>query len=41
LHYGIGYGVFASDFVIVIAKALGAVLVAIVLACKLRDMRSG
>ena|ERR1700694_5182974 len=37
----IGYGVFASDFVIVIANALGAVLVAIVLACKLRDMRSG
>jgi MtN3 and saliva related transmembrane protein len=35
----IGYGVFASDFVI--ANALGAVLVAIVLACKLRDMRSG
>ena len=32
------YGLLRSDMVIVIANSVGAVLVAVVLACKLRDL---
>lgn len=33
------YGVLRSDWVIVSANAIGATLAAVVLGCKLRDMR--
>jgi len=33
------YGIFRSDIVIIIANTVGAALVGVVLACKLRDLR--
>jgi hypothetical protein len=35
----ISYGVFSRDVVIVIANGVGAALVAVVIACKLRDRK--
>lgn len=37
----VAYGALEADLVIIIANAVGALLVALVLICKLRDLRSG
>lgn len=41
LSLWVAYGILEADLVIIIANAIGALLVALVLICKLRDLCSG